>query len=159
MENIGDWLYVVILIIAAISSIFSSVRKKAKQASTETRQSGQQGQTPQTQQREIFKGDVFDDDYWGESSANQQLPEVKVAPVVQQSPRKPMQPSGTTPKYSDYNYNKLFEGQSGIANKNFDFTFADNEEEHASITLEDLPSESEEWRKALVYNEIINRKY
>ena len=148
MESIGDWLYVLILIIAGISSIFSSIRKKARQTSTQTQQTGQSQQTP-APPREIIKGDIFDDDFWGEK-----LPE-KPAPVVKPQPkRKSYQ---TIAEQSNY-FNQTDEGQSSIKT-NTSPIFADNEEEYASITLDDIPSEAEEWRKVFVYNEIFNRKY
>ena len=161
MENIGDWLYVVIIIIAAVSSIFSSIRKKSKQVSTQSQQTGQSqqsGHTQQTHPREIFRGDVFDDDFWGDNTSTQQVPEKKPVPVVQQI-SKAKQSYQSSPKQSDFSFNKILEGQSAISKNKMDSIFADNEEEYASISLEDLPSETEEWRKALVYNEIFNRKY
>jgi hypothetical protein len=152
MENIGDWIYVIIIIIAAISSIFSSIRKKSQQASTQSQQTGQSQQTRQQQApppREVIRGDVFDDDFWGDQTKKQTE---KPAPVV-----KP-QPKAKQTSQVDYRIFQTNEGQSSITNDNNPI-FADNEEEYASITLEDLPSETEEWRKALVYNEILNRKY
>ena len=152
MENIGDWLYIVIIIIAAISSIFSSVRKKAKQVSS---QQTQQTHRPQhTQQREIIDDDVFEDDYWGKK----QTFDLEPAPVVIPKPSAmPLQHS--TPKQSASTFIKSQEGQRLIIKDNMDSIFAENEAEQASFTLEDLPSDAEEWRKVLLYNEIYNRKY
>ena len=160
MENIGDWLYVVILIIAGISSIISSARKKAKQVSTKTQHTGQTQQSRQTQQvppREIVKGDIFDDDFWGDKT-NQQLPKKKPVPSIQPQPKTRQSYKGL-PKQGEYNFNSVNEGQSSITKNQANTTFADNEEEYASITLEDLPSETEEWRKVFIHNEIFNRKY
>jgi hypothetical protein len=39
MDNSGDWLYIVVLVIAGISSVFSSVRKKKQQQQREVRRS------------------------------------------------------------------------------------------------------------------------
>jgi hypothetical protein len=33
------------------------------------------------------------------------------------------------------------------------------EEDHAALTLEDLPADVDDWRKAFVYNEILKPKY
>jgi len=156
MENIGDWLYVIIIIIAAISSIFSAIRKKSQQSSTQTQQTGQPQQAQQQQaqpHREIIRGDVFDDDFWGDKT--KKLPE-KPVPVVKPQP-KTKQTYQTFPKQDEYGSYQI-EGQSSLTKEN-NPVFADNEEEYTSITFEDLPSETEEWRKALVYNEILNRKY
>ena len=155
MENIGDWLYVLILVIAGISSIFSAIRKKSQQTSTQT-QHPQQAQQPHQAPppRQVTKGDVFDDDFWGDKT--EKLPE-KPAPVFKPQP-KTKQSYQTLPKQGEYSFYQTYEGQSSIVKDNSPI-FADNEEENASITFEDLPSETEEWRKALVYNEIFNRKY
>ena len=145
MEDIGDWIYVIIIIIAAISSIISSVRKKTRQASEQTQQTQQ---APQTQPREIFRGDTFDDDFWG--------PEKPVTTVIQ--PSKTKQPQ-TTQKQNIFNLRSAKEGQRLIEHINMDSSFTDDEEQLASITIEDLPSNTEDWRKAFIYNEIFNRKY
>ena len=161
MENIGDWLYVVILIIAGISSIISSARKKAKQVSTKTQHTGKTQQSQQTQQapppREIAKGDIFDDDFWGDNTT-QQLPKKKPVPSIQPLPKAKQSYQGL-PKQDGYNFNSVNEGQSSITKNYENSTFADNEEEYASITLEDLPSKTEEWRNVFIHNEISNRKY
>jgi hypothetical protein len=157
MENIGDWLYVLILVIAGISSIFSSIRKKSQQATTQNQQNRQPQQARQQQaqpHREIIKEDVFDDDFWGDQT--KKVPEMP-APVAKPQP-KAKQTSKVPPTQVNYDFYKINEGQS-IFTKGNSPIFADNEEENALITLEDLPSETEEWRKALVYNEILNRKY
>ena len=157
MENISDWIYILIIIIAAISSIFSSIRKKSQQASTQSQQTEQSQQMHQQQApppREVIRGDVFDDDFWGDNTKKQQE---KPAPVVMPQP-KAKQTFQKQPVQINYDLYQTNEGQS-IFTKDNSPIFADNEEDNALITFEDLPSETEEWRKALVYNEILNRKY
>ena len=150
MENIGDWLYIIIIIIAGISSIFSSIRKKSRQAST---------QTQQTEPREIIKDDTFDDDFWGDKSTNQQFPEKEPVSVFQQQPKARLS-NQTLPKQNEYSfYKKNNEFQPSVTTNYINSTFADNDEDYSSITLEDLPSNTEEWRKAFIHNEIFNRKY
>ena len=152
MENIGDWIYVIILIIAGISSILSAFRKKSQEISTQTQQDRQPQQAQQQQAqppREIIKGDVFDDDFWGDQT--KKLPE-KPVPSVK------TQPKAKQTSQVDYRIFQINEGQSSLP-KEDNPIFADNQVESALITLEDLPSETEEWRKALIYNEILNRKY
>ena len=149
MENIGDWLYVLVLIIAGISSIINSIHKKSRQASEQSRQ---------TQPREIVTDDTFDDDFWGEITNQLPVPESQPSRAVQ--PKLQTQPIfQPATKQSKYRFDKTQEGQRSISSINTDCAFADNEEEHASITLEDLPSNTEEWRKAFIHNEIFNRKY
>ena len=142
MENIGDWFYVVILVIAGISSIFSSVRKKAQQTAQ------------QTPPREIITTHD-DDDIWKDVTKEIQYPEIKPIPVVQKQ-----QPFQTTDKRRNYNINEYKEGVSAITkNESSTFFSAEDEEEKISVSFEDLPENTEGWRKALVYNEILNRKY
>ena len=147
MENIGDWLYVIIIIVAAVSSIFGSIRKKAQQTKAMPQHTTRTTQTTQAQPREIFRGDTFDDDFWGPEK-----------PAVMQQP-KTKQPPHTTQKQNIFNFQSAKEGQKSIEHFNMDSTSADNEEEFASITIEDLPSNTEDWRKAFIFNEIISRKH
>ena len=138
MENLGDWLYVVILVIAGISSIFSSVRKKAQQTAQ------------QTPPREIITEYEDDDDIWKDVTK-----EIKPVPVVQKQ-----HPFQTTNKRRNFNIDEYREGTSAITkNESSTFFSAEDEEEKISVSFEDLPENTEGWRKALVYNEILNRKY
>ena len=142
MENLGDWLYVVIIAIAGISSIISSTRKKAKEAAQ------------QVPPREIIENED-EDDFWGEVAKDLQLPETKpVQTVPKQQSFQPIQ------KQSKYNFFERQEGQPSIVkNETTSFLEPTEEEENIPFTFEDLPENAEGWRKALVYNEILNRKY
>ena len=147
MENIGDWLYVIIIAIAGIGSIISSVRKKAQQA--------QQQESQQTKPREIITEDTFDDDFWGNETTKQYVPENKPIPTVQSQ----FYSLQSTPERTDYQYNKKQEGAQSFTHNHLETVFADNEEEKSLITLEDLPADIDDWRKAFIHNEIFNRKY
>lgn len=133
MENIGDWLYIVILVIAGISSLLSSIRKKSQQAAEQE----------QTQSHEITTNN-------DEEEINHRV--VQPQPYTKTS----HQPLSAQKKYA---FDKYQEGQSSMTQYNMDSEPMYIEEEHASITLEDLPSNTEEWRKAFIYNEIFNRKH
>ena len=128
MENIGDWLYVIILAIAGIASMIKSFGKKDKQ-------NGEQEQQP----GRTILDDIFD--------TTPQVYENSVkAPHIET-------------KQTKYRFHQQQEGVSSIAQTNTDAMFADIENEHAQITAEDLPTNTEDWRKALIYSEIFNRKY
>ena len=146
MENLGDWLYVIILIIAGISSMISSVRKKAKQVAEET------------QPREIITGDTFEDDYWGKEATNRQQPQKQ--PVLVNEPKAKIKQSHQfqTKQKTSY-FTGQQEGVPAIKHNNTEQILADTENEYTPITLDDLPHETNEWRKAFIYNEIFNRKY
>ena len=141
MENIGDWLYVVIIIIAAISSIIGSFKKKVKENSQE-----QTTQTP----REIFKGDIFDDDYWGEAAVKTVKTEPVVIPVTKQNVQQ---------YKSKYKSLDSLIHQEGVSALNHDDSHMEVEDEFMHITVEDLPSDTDSWRKAFIYSEVFNRKY
>jgi hypothetical protein len=144
MENIGDWLYIVILVIAGIASIISSFNKKNKE------------NAKQELPREITPGDIFDDEFWGNETANKQQP----VPVVKpKSKSKVKKQDIFEAKHKDYRFHQQQEGVSAITSTSAGTVFADIEDDYTPITLEDLPSNTDEWRKALIYNEIINRKY
>ena len=156
MENIGDWLYIVILVIAGLSSIISAISKKAKQG---------QGSQQQPQQREVIMDDTFDDDFWGSGTPMKTFPEI--GPVLEVKPIQTVSPVTTfqqkikasaSIKKSGQFYNSIQEGNPSVVHSSGSI-MADVEQENALITLEDLPSNIDEWRKAFVNNEIFNRKY
>ena len=140
MENIGDWLYIIILIIAGISSVISSARKKARQASE------------QSMPREIITDNTFDDDNdpWDYQTTEEPAPFIQ--PQTKQVHR-------SAPKQSKYNFNKSQEGQSAIVRNDTDSLFTHAEEVHVPIAIEDLSENTEEWRKAFIYSEIFTRKH
>ena len=145
MEEFGDWIYVIILVIAGISSVISSFRKNAKQKAEEA-----QAQ-PEPQQREVIRGDVFDDDFWGTVEPKQEPVTVKPAPVSK--------PQYKSIEQLSYHFNQHQEGASSF-NHNKDVSILlESEDVYTTVTLEDLPKDTDDWRKAFVYNEIFNRKY
>ena len=141
MENIGDWLYVIILIIAGIASVISSAKKNAKQR--------EEQKLPQ----ETVSGDIFDDEFWG-SQTSDSKPAPVVAPKVEVRQVRQFE---AKPKKN--NFHQYQEGMSSITNTNMESIFTDIEDEISAVTIKDLPANAEDWRKAIIYNEIINRKY
>ena len=143
MENFGDWIYVIILAIAGISSIISSFRKNAKKAAEEAQE--------QTQPHEVTLGDVFDDDFWGNDGQTQEPQVINPAPAYK-SKYKPIE-------QQQYNFNQHQEGVSSFKPNKEDSILLETEDVYTTVTLEDLPRDTDDWRKAFVYNEIFNRKY
>ena len=142
MENFGDWIYVIILAIAGISSIISSFRKNAKKAAEEAQE--------QTQPHEVTRGDVFDDDFWGNDGQIQEPQVIKPALKVKYQPIEKKQP---------YGFNRHQEGVASFKPDKEESILLETEEIYTTVTLEDLPKDTDDWRKAFVYNEIMNRKY
>ncbi|MDR0699219.1 MAG: hypothetical protein LBG28_08395 [Tannerella sp.] len=112
MEEFGDWLYLIIIIIAGISSLIGTINKKNKEAAE------------RKQPREIITENYS-------------------------QPRKT--------RDNDYSiFKKDIEHAAPVAlytEEEYD------DDDNTSITVEDLPANTDEWRKAFVYNEIFNRKY
>ena len=121
MENIGDWIYVVILIIAGISSIFNALKKKNKEAAE------------QPQHHEVFTESENNDDYPFQTPYYSEI-----------KPKKP----------TEKVYEKLH-SMTQTETENIQLEI----ENSPTITLEDLPSDTDDWRKAFVYKEIFERKY
>ena len=145
MEEFGDWIYVIILVIAGISSVISSFRKNAKQ-----KEEAAQAQ-PETQQPEVIRGDVFDDDFWG--AGDQKQEPVKVIPAPAGIPQyKPIE-------QLTYRFDQHKEGTSSFNHNKKESILLENEDIFTTVTLEDLPKDIDDWRNAFVYNEIFNRKY
>ncbi|MDR2915811.1 MAG: hypothetical protein LBV74_13405 [Tannerella sp.] len=147
MEDFGDWLYLLIIIIAGVSSLISSVRKKARQTAE------------QNQPRGTVSDNSHEEDPWNEESTPQQeFPERKSVTTIKpkQQPL-PSYQSVTTQKRHYFDIQQ--EGQPSIIQENTEFMSVDADKEDASITFEDLPDNIDEWRKAFVYHEIIDRKY
>ena len=143
MENIGDWLYVIVLIVVGISSMLSSASKKAKQKAEKA-----------AQPQKVPTGDVFDDEFWGNEGTGNTQPA-----QINQPQMNTNQPYRHEVKQKTSYFTGQREGISTIPNKNMEQTIMDIENESTPITLEDLPRNTEDWRKAFVYNEILNRKY
>jgi hypothetical protein len=153
MENFGDWFYILILIVAGVGSIISSFGKKQREAAEE-----------KTPPREIIVSDGYDDENHSPIPGRTQpqprpqpfsRPQTNVAAATAASP---FEPSYKSKKYRGY-LQQQSEGISAFIQRQSDNIMPDNPEESAIITLEDLPADIDEWRKAFVYSEILNRKY
>ena len=143
MENIGDWLYVVVIIIAVISSFAGSLKKNTKKE-----------QEQQPLPREVFRGDTFDDDFWGEPQDDNRVPD----PVVKTMSKADISQAQWI-EAKVHNFNRHNEGVSAISHTNTEPILMEADEEYTSVTIEDMPTDTDDWRKALVYSEVFNRKY
>jgi hypothetical protein len=148
MENIDNWLYWIIIIIAGISSLIGSINKKNKQAA-ESRQS-----------REIITED------WEDISENNDETEIRQPVVPERQPATLERQPATVhdlhvqqKSYFNYkSFGKKFDNKFISRNETENAILYTNDD-NAVITLEDLPTNTEEWRKAFIYNEIFKRKY
>ena len=139
MDEFGDWIYIIIIIIAGVASMISSTRKKARQSAE------------QNKPREIITNDRENVDIWDDF-----IPQAEKKPVenikLKQQAKQVISPVKNyhTPFLDIFN-----EGQSSVQYTDIPSV---SEEEYVSLTVDDLPDNTDEWRKALIYNEIFNRK-
>ena len=141
MDNVGDWIYIVFLIVAAISGLFSSKNKKKRP----TQVLGQPGHdTYPEENTSSGKG------FWEilEEATTPQKPEAPTAPIHKNKKKTPAsKPFLSTEQ--EIQKSKVSSSQP----MNFPI-----EEEHSM--LEDIEfNNAEELRKAVIYSEILNRKY
>lgn len=141
MDNVGDWIYIVFLIVAAISGLFSSKNKKKRP----TQVLGQPGHDSYPEEN-TSSGKGF----WEilEEATIPQKPEAPTAPIHKKKKKTPApKPSFSTGQ--EIPKSKISSSQP----MNFPA-----EEEHSM--LEDIEfNNAEELRKAVIYSEILNRKY
>jgi hypothetical protein len=155
MDNLGDWLYIVILIAVGISSIFSSAKKK-KRAGQAPRQS-----IPETEHGESHTPKPKS--FWElleEMQGGVQVPEETPQPIITEKKKK------TPEKKKQARTSTLPPAYSSEGTCAFKET-PDSQPLH-SINLSEeeafaLPADSfqtvDELKKAIIYSEILNRKY
>ena len=141
MEEFGDWIYILIIVIAGISSLISSTRKKAREAAELNKP------------REVIVKSDREDDFWG--SLTQQT-EVKPAVSENQPKRSSKRPFLPVEKQTQTFLDMYQEGQPAI--QSTETAIAEPIENQSLFTVDDMPENIGEWRKAFVYNEIFARK-
>ena len=133
-ENIGDWLYFIFLIIAGISSLFSSKNKKKKRPKQINNQSDNQEEVPH-ENEEVLQGDLWE--------VLQKMQDPKTSP----SPQPVIIPQKQSVKHTD---------KQSITKTNVSPQFTQREENNSfDIEL----TQASELRKAVIYAEILNRKF
>ena len=142
MDNAGDWLYIVFLIIAGISSLFGSKNKKKRPK-----------QILGQPDREIVTNEdnVHDKGFW-EILEEMQNPKPAKQPVpTPKRKKKQQQVAAPSPFLAA---EKVTDKQSPAGNR---LVVPSTEEE---IPLTDIEFDNAaELRKAVIYTEILNRKY
>ena len=141
MEEFGDWIYILIIVIAGISSLISSARKKAREAAELNKP------------REVIVKSDREDDFWGSL-----MQQTEVKPAV--SGNQPKRPSKKTflpvDKQTQTFLDRYQEGQPAI--QLTETGQIEPLEEPALFAVDDIPENTGEWRKAFIYNEIFARK-
>ena len=135
MENLGDWLYITLLVIAGIGSLLGSGKKKKQSQQTSDQPSPIPDYERKTQQEEEPGSfwDMFDDIPKEQPHPQQPKPVIqpqRIQPIIHSKPV-------NTPVYTSETDN------------NQDDPFEYSESFH----------DTEELKKAIIYSEILNRKY
>ena len=140
MDNVGDWIYIVFLIVAAISSLFGS-KKKAP----ETDLGAARTRKCHNPKENTSSGKGF----W------EILEKGKIQNRKQQLPDPNKKKKNTCLKTIFYHQQPKNQKSKAIHPNPMNFPI---EEEHSM--LEDIEfNNAEELRKAVIYSEILNRKY
>ena len=140
MEEFGDWIYFLVIIIAGVASLISSTRKKAQQVAE------------QNKPREIITKKSDRDDVWDDF-----IPKLETKPVEMIQPKvQSLQSHPTFTKQNKQYFSIYQEGQPALQKE--ESKPLEIEDNLAYITIDDLPENTDDWRKAFIYNEIFNRK-
>lgn len=145
MDNLGDWIYIVFLIVAAVSGLFSSKNKKKRP----TQVLGQpEYDTTQEEHTPSSKG------FWEilEEATNDRPKQQTIATAIPEKKKNKKETRKSNPFLSaEQEIHQSKVSSSPIMN-------FPTEEEHS--LLEDIEFNNiEELRKAVIYSEILNRKY
>lgn len=141
MDNVGDWIYIVFLIVAAISGLFSSKNKKSAR-----HKSSDSPVTTHTRRKIPLREKVFGK-FW-----RRQLPLKSRKHQLHRSIKRKKKTPASKPFLSTEQ-----EIQKSKVSSSQPMNFP-AEEEHSM--LEDIEfNNAEELRKAVIYSEILNRKY
>jgi hypothetical protein len=135
MDNLGDWLYIVLLVIAGISGLLGAGKKKKRPEEVDGR--------PEYDS----EPEVEYEDYWEETPF----------PPREYVPEKPKE----TPKQSAY-VPLFVEGERIMTDAAVSSFAEDVEEEYAEYLpriAEGAFRDADELKKAVIYAEILNRKY
>ena len=150
MEEFGDWIYILIIAIAGIFSLIGSTRKKARQMAEANQQ--QQPQQP----REIVTDNSGGGGFWDDF-----IPKAEEKPVMAGKKKRDASPSySSSGKQNKPFLNRFQEGHPALIMETMEESspISAAEEEYASITIDDIPKEANEWRTVFIYNEIFSRK-
>jgi len=150
MDNLGDWLYIIILIVAGISSIFSSAKKKkkAEQLPQQPTFEPEQGQKDASKPKSFWE--MLEDEMKRGFEAQEQPPQ----PVIterkkKKQEKKPVRTYSSMPVYN--------EGERVVKEKS-SLPVAFSEEEPFALSRDSF-HDVDELKKAIIYSEILNRKY
>lgn len=148
MENLGDLIYIVVLAVIGLSSLFSAGKKKKVEAEAKKQQAPPPDiVTPET---------ASDRDFWDIfTEPEEKYPPVIVKPKAQKKSPKPQTTKAVQPS-------PFLKGESEIERiirtQSSNLSFLEEEENTPLVSAEEF-NDPESLRKAVIYSEILNRKY
>ncbi|MDD3062326.1 MAG: hypothetical protein PHG27_06385 [Massilibacteroides sp.] len=150
MDNLSDWLYIVFLIVAVVGGLLNSGKKK--------RQATAKPFHPQKQQEEPLKGEQ-EKSFWELLEEMQNGPQPKPKPQPAKFQRTEMAPSRKPAPPQPF-LTAEREIPRVTARQEAPVLLEEESDAPAGISTEDLNLRDwEEVRKAIVYSEILHKKY
>lgn len=142
MDNLGDWLYIVLLVIASVSSLFSSGKKKRR---TSTAFPEEPSKDMQPEQPSPFPKDFWDD----------------IKEISEKKPAKPVKSKRKVRTTTATQQPDLSVEHPSVSHASTVSSVRQKEETAigAEIMPETTFSDMAELRKAIICAEILNRKY
>lgn len=147
MDNIGDWLYIVLLIVAGVSSIFSSSKKKTPPSEV----LGQPGSDIPQPKKNTSKGSIWEM-FEEIKRAQEQTREKSVLPKAEKKQVEKKKKQMPSPFIS---------GEGAAIGSSTSVVKQETEimETQPDYSPEITINSPEDLRKAFIYSEILNRKY
>lgn len=158
MDNLGDWLYIVFLAIAVISGLFGSSNKKKKDQQPPLQQDEEPELHPETEKGKGF-WEILEE---MQKSSKKTQEEVVIKEVIpqQQKPKRAYQ--SIEQKKAYVAPTSFLDTEKNIPEMEREIdaiTFTDETDNYA-LSVDDLNLKNlEEVRKAVIYSEVLNRKY
>jgi len=143
MENLGDWLYFIIIVVIGIGSMFSSAKKKKREE--------QDKQQPAPPPDIVTSETASDRDFWDILTKNEET----FPPVVKTYSKTKRKSVNQTPQPFLTAESEI---EKAIRKQNPESAFKEEEEIPPIVSASDF-HDPDTIRKAVIYTEILNRKY
>ncbi len=145
MDNPGDWLYIVLMAVAVVTSLISAGKKKRQEAEQQNRPQPDYDTDEEASEEKGF-WDVLQDMQKQEEARQQEVRRQQQARAAQATTQRKKQTS--SPFLSGETISRSAQAQSSF-----------QEIDPEPILKEEAFKDPEELRKAVIYAEILNRKY
>lgn len=153
MDNIGDWLYIVLLVVAGISGLFGSGKKKSRPTTILGQPDGDEYESePERHESKSFRQLL--DEMASEKPVSAYPYETPAPPLFSGTEKKTAQRQTPPPP-------SFLKGKNSISSRTSAFPPPVNllVEEEIGTTPDISFSDREELKRAIILSEILNRKY